>query len=39
MHLQEFTFKLKRVDHTWLIYRIDTVRTLSLAPVFPLSPV
>jgi hypothetical protein len=29
--VQEFNFKLKRVDRTWLIYRIDTVRTLSLA--------
>jgi hypothetical protein len=29
--VQEFNFKLKKVDRTWLICRIDTVRTLSLA--------
>jgi len=27
--VQEFNFKLKKVDRTWLIYRIDTVKTLS----------
>ena len=27
--VQEFNFKLKLVDRTWLIYRIDTVKTLS----------
>jgi hypothetical protein len=27
--LQEFNFKLKKVDRTWLVYRIDTVKTLS----------
>ena len=27
--VQEFNFKLKKVDRTWLIYRIGTVKTLS----------
>ena len=27
--VQEFNFKLTKVDRTWLIYRIDTVKTLS----------
>ena len=27
--VQEFTFKVKKVDRTWLIYRIDTVKTLA----------
>jgi hypothetical protein len=27
--VQEFNFKLKKVDRTWLISRIDTVKTLS----------
>ncbi len=29
--VQEFNFKLKKVDRTWLISRIDTVQTLSQA--------
>ena len=29
--VQEFNFKLKKVDRTWVIYRIDTVETLSQA--------
>jgi hypothetical protein len=29
LQVQEFNFKLRKVDHTWLIYRIDTVKTLS----------
>jgi hypothetical protein len=36
--VQEFNFKLKRVDRTWLIYRIDTVRTLSRATTFVCPP-
>jgi hypothetical protein len=26
---QEFNFQLKKVDGKWLIYRVETVRTLS----------
>jgi hypothetical protein len=29
LQVQEFDFKLRKVDRTWLIYRIDTVKTLS----------
>ena len=29
---QEFNFQLKKVDGKWLIYRIETVRTLAAAP-------
>jgi hypothetical protein len=33
--VQEFNFKLKKVDRTWLIYRIDTVKTLSRTTALP----
>ncbi|MGA7741089.1 MAG: hypothetical protein WBP56_23395 [Polyangia bacterium] len=29
LQVQEFNFKLKKIDRDWLIYRIDTVNTLS----------
>ena len=35
--VQEFSFKLKKVDRTWLIYRIDTVKTLSQTQPFTAS--
>ena len=37
--VQEFNFKLKKVDRTWLIYRIDTVKTLSQTTALRLSHV
>jgi len=32
--VQEFNFKLKKIGRTWLIYRIDTVKTLSQTTAF-----
>jgi len=29
--VQEFNFKLRKIDRVWLIYRVDAVRTLSCA--------
>lgn len=34
---QEFNFNLKKVDGKWLIYHVETVRTLSSTPVIVLT--